>query len=218
MGEFSGKVVLVSGAGSGFGRRAALAFARAGASLALNDLTPIHLDETAAEAERIGSPVKSYLEDVAKRMPVQLLVDQVREDWGRVDALVMAASVRPADRVETMDEWDWHRTIDVNLTAPFLLLQGFAPLLRERSGGAVVAVGPVRSASDRGGLRPAYYASKVGLLGLVRAAAGELAEAGIRVNAVLDELLLGLAERQPQAAAVSAPQRFDDLVLWLCGP
>jgi NAD(P)-dependent dehydrogenase (short-subunit alcohol dehydrogenase family) len=214
MGEFSGKVVLVTGAGRGLGKRAALAFARAGASLALNDLTPIHLDETVAEVEKLGATARAYTEDVAKRMPVQMLADQALEDWGRVDALVLAASVRPADRIETMDEWDWHRTLDVNLTAPFLVLQALAPAMGELGDASVVMVGPVRKAGQETGHLAAYAASKAGALALASAAAAEFAPHGIRVNAIFSEPGLALH----QEAAPESPLGFEELVLWLASP
>jgi NAD(P)-dependent dehydrogenase (short-subunit alcohol dehydrogenase family) len=215
MGEFSGKVVLITGAGRGLGRRAALAFARAGAGLALNDLTPIHLDETVAKAEKLGAAARAYTEDVAKRMPVQMLADQALEDWGRVDVLVLAASVRPADRIETMDEWDWHRTLDVNLTAPFLVLQALAPAMGEQGDTAVVMLGPVRKPGQETAHMPAYAASKAGVLALARAAAAEFAPHGIRVNAVFSEPGLSLAQEE---TAPERPQDFEELVLWLAGP
>jgi NAD(P)-dependent dehydrogenase (short-subunit alcohol dehydrogenase family) len=214
VGEFSGKVVLITGAGRGLGRRAALAFARAGASLALDDLTPIHLDETAAQVERLGAPVKAYTEDAAMRMPVQLLAHQAFEDWGRVDALVLAASVRPANRIAAMDEWDWHRTLAVNLTAPFLMLQAFAPVLESQGGASIVTVGPVRHAGEETGRLPAYAASKTGLLALTRAAAAELAPRGIRLNAVFSEPSLAL----PSTGEATPPRPLEDLLLWLAGP
>lgn len=218
MGEFTGKVVLITGAGQGLGRRAALAFAREGAGLALNDLTPIHLDETVAAASGMGAPVRAYLEDVAKKMPVQLLVDQVLDDWGRVDAAVLAASVRPAGGLIAMDEWDWHRTLDVNLTAPFLLLQALAPAMQARGGGTIVTIGPHRKAAGDVQLLPAYAASKTGLVALTSAAARELAGSGIRINAACSEPAFGslAAAAPPEAAA--GPRRFEQLVLWLSSP
>jgi NAD(P)-dependent dehydrogenase (short-subunit alcohol dehydrogenase family) len=218
MGTFSGKVVLISGAGQGLGRRAALALAREGADLALNDLTPIHLDDTVTEVRALGCHVKSYLEDVAKRMPVQLLADQVLEDWGKVDVIVLAASVRPADPITTMDEWDWHRTVDVNLTAPFLVMQALAPAMHAAGGGAIVTIGPVRHQTQDTWRLPAYAASKAGLLALTRAAAAEFAPQRIRVNAIFSEREEAFASWITEDTQRGAPRSYEALVTWLAGP
>ncbi|HEY3344406.1 MAG TPA: SDR family oxidoreductase [Anaerolineaceae bacterium] len=218
MGAFSEKVVLITGAGQGLGRRAALALAREGANLALNDLTPIHLDETVSEVRGLGCHVKAYLEDVAKRMPVQLLADQVMEDWGKVDVIVLAASVRPTDPLSTMDEWDWHRTVDVNLTAPFLVMQALAPAMQTAGGGTIVTIGPIRHQTQDTWRMPAYAASKAGLLALTRGAAAEFAPYRIRVNAVFSERDVAFSTWISEATLRGAPRSYEGLVTWLAGP
>jgi len=219
MRDFANQVILITGAGQGLGREAALAFATRGASLALNDLLPIHLDDTLAQVRALGAPAKAYPEDIARRMPVQWLIEQVRADWGRVDVLINCASVRPSDPILTMDEWDWHRTLDVNLTGPFLLIQAVAPLMQAQGGGVMINVGPVvqgRLADIEPA--PAYSASKTGLLSLTREAGAELAAIGIRVHSVYSDtrpLPLSPSET-PQAGR--APREFGSLLVYLCGP
>ena len=200
MNEFKKQVILITGAGQGLGREAALAFSARGASLALNDLTPIHLDATLARIKAAGTPVTAYAEDIAKRMPVQWLIEQVRSDWGRVDVLINCASVRPRDPILTMDEWDWHRTLDVNLTGPFLLMQAVAPLMQAQGDGVIVNVGPVRR-PDEPDPAPAYSASKTGLLDLTREAAPELAASGIRVYGLSADPRPGSLSLQPASHA-----------------
>lgn len=216
MNEFENQVILITGAGQGLGREAALTFSAEGASLALNDLTPIHLDATLARIEAAGTPVKAYAEDIAKRMPVQWLLEQVRSDWGRVDVLINCASVRPRDPILAMDEWDWHRTLDVNLTGPFLLMQAVAPLMQAQGEGVIVNVGPV-SRPDEPGQFPAYSASKTGLLSLTRDAAPELAAEGIRIYSLsADPGSLCLQPARPGQA--TPPREFGRLLAYLCGP
>ena len=166
-----GQVVLVTGAGRGLGRGLARAFAAAGALVAANDLTPINLDETIRQIETAGGQVKPYLFDIAKGLPARALVDQVVKTHGRLDVLVNNAAVRPRGAITAMDEWDWQRTLDVNLTGPFLLMQAVAKPMEAQGGGVILNIGATEPA--RTGLEgfAAYFASKSGLISLSRTAA-----------------------------------------------
>ena len=113
MAHLEGKVVLVTGAGRGVGRVVAQGFARRGAIVAANDITPVNLDGTIADIQAEGGRARDYIYDVAKSMPVRALVNQVVVDWGRIDVLVNCARVEPHAPVLGMDEWDWQRTLDV---------------------------------------------------------------------------------------------------------
>jgi NAD(P)-dependent dehydrogenase (short-subunit alcohol dehydrogenase family) len=140
MNDFMDKVILITGAGSGAGRRLAEALAARGAILALVDINPLGLDETAAHIAATGDRSKAYLVDTAKRLPVVALVNQVLDDWGRIDVLVNAAEVRPADPLLTMDEWDFHRTLDVNLAGPFFLMQRVAQVMKNQPDGGLMVI------------------------------------------------------------------------------
>ncbi len=177
--EFAGKVVLITGAGKGTGAALAEAFAARGARVALNDISPINVDEVAARIMSSGGQARTtYLHDVAKKVGVQALVKQVEDDWGRVDILIQHAAVEPHTPLLNLDEWDWHRTLDVNLTGAFLVLQSLGRVMRAQGGGVIVNL--IGSSEVAG----AYAASMDGLRGLSEAAARELAPFGIRVHAV----------------------------------
>jgi NAD(P)-dependent dehydrogenase (short-subunit alcohol dehydrogenase family) len=184
MSEFTNAVVLVTGAGRGIGRAIALAFASQGAILAVNDLTPVNLDETAAQIRSVGAQVKDYIFDIAKKMPVEAMVDEVLQDWGRIEFLINNAGVHPTVPLLDMDEWDFRRTLDVNLCGPFFATQLVGRAMRSQGGGVIVnlatALGRAQDLKDSA----AYFASKMGLIGLTQAAAHELAPFNIRVNAV----------------------------------
>jgi len=184
MAEFKDRVVLVTGAGRGTGRAVAQAFAASGAAVAVNDVTPINLDETVRLIRDAGGKVKDYVEDIAKKMPVQTLLNQVLDDYGRIDILVNCAEVEPVHVLLDMDEWDWQRTLDVNLTGPFLLTQSLGRILREKGGGVIVHVGERARGPEK---RAAYFASKAGLAALTALAAVELADLNIRVHHVHPE-------------------------------
>jgi NAD(P)-dependent dehydrogenase (short-subunit alcohol dehydrogenase family) len=178
MADFAGKTVLITGAGKGTGRRVAQAFAARGASLAVNDVSPVNLDETMALIQASSGQGKAYVEDIAKKMPVQALLNAVLDDFGRIDILVNCAEVEPHKSVLEMDDWDWQRTLDVNLNGAFLLTQSVARIMKEKGGGVIVHVGE-RAKEPEG--RAAYFTSKAGLAAFSALAACELSEYGIRV-------------------------------------
>jgi NAD(P)-dependent dehydrogenase (short-subunit alcohol dehydrogenase family) len=179
-------VVLVTGAGRGLGRQLALSLAQHGAWVAANDITPINLDETLALVKAHGDPgqARPYLADVSSKIAVQTMLLQVLDDWGRLDAVVNNAAVHPAMPLLDMDEWDWRRVVDVNLTGAFLVTQIAGRVMREQGGGAIVNIGDGRVGLDDVALAAGYAASKAALAALTRAAARELAPFQIRVNAV----------------------------------
>jgi NAD(P)-dependent dehydrogenase (short-subunit alcohol dehydrogenase family) len=109
---FDKKIVLVTGAGKGTGRRVAETFAAHGATVAINDVSPVNLDETMAHIMASGGQVKTYVEDIAKKMPIQGLLNSVLDDFGRIDILVNCAEVEPQKTVLEMDDWDWQRTME----------------------------------------------------------------------------------------------------------
>jgi NAD(P)-dependent dehydrogenase (short-subunit alcohol dehydrogenase family) len=190
-------VVLVTGAGRGLGRGLALGFSASGYRVAIDDLTPVNLDETQAEILRSGGETRPYLFDVAKKMPAQALVESVLEDWGRIDVLVNNAGVHPRASLYLMDEWDWQRVMEVNLHGPFFLMQAVGRVMRDQGWGGVMinvaspeALDVIRQAGPDLAAKPpvyqpdsaAYLASKAGLIALGQAAALEFAPDRIRVN------------------------------------
>jgi 3-oxoacyl-[acyl-carrier protein] reductase len=199
---------LITGAGRGIGRARAAAFAARGARVAANDLTPVNLDQTVAAIAAAGGRARPFLADIAHKHPVQSMVEQVREAFGRIDVLVNNAGVEPHASLLTLDEWDWDRTLAVNLKGPFLLTQAVGRLMAEQGGGAIVNIGSIAGRAHGLPERAAYVASKTGLLGLSREAARELAAYNIRVNAVCP----GVIETEMTAAARQEPAR---LARWL---
>jgi 3-oxoacyl-[acyl-carrier protein] reductase len=216
MGDFEGKVVLVTGAGRGAGRAIAQAFAEQGAILAVNDITPINLDKTVAGIREAGAPVKDYIFDIAKRLPARALVEEVMEDWGRLDILVNHANVRPHASILEMDEWDWQRTLDVNLSGAFYLMQSAGRAMREQGGGAVIHIGSSIEGSPGYKDRAAYWTSMTGLLGLSRAAAREFEAYNIRVNMLCTDLAEG--SFHPGLEQSQSYAQVAGLALFLCNP
>jgi NAD(P)-dependent dehydrogenase (short-subunit alcohol dehydrogenase family) len=193
--DFNDKIILITGAGGGPGRQLAEELAARGAVIAAVDLNPLGLDETAARITAAGGRVKTYVFDTAKRLPIVGLVDEVLDDWGRIDILVSAASVHPPDPILTMDEWDFHRTLDVNLAGPFFLMQRAAQVMikqagsPETSGGIMVIV----ESTTHGGAVDKI--SQIALVYLRHLAAEEFAAYNIQVMDIGDfRLLIGEKE------------------------
>jgi NAD(P)-dependent dehydrogenase (short-subunit alcohol dehydrogenase family) len=138
MTTFQDQVVLVTGAGRGIGRALAEGFAARGARLAVNDITPGGLDETVARIAASGLTAKAFVADVASRMAVHAMIEEIREEYGRIDVLVNNAGVEPHASLLELDEWDWDRTLAVNLKGAFLLTQSVGRLMVEQGGGVIL--------------------------------------------------------------------------------
>ncbi|MCU0484726.1 MAG: SDR family oxidoreductase [Anaerolineales bacterium] len=223
--SFADQVVLITGAGRGLGRALAAAFAAQGANIAAVDLNPIGIEQTLAEVKAAGGLGSEYIFDVAKRLPVQALLDQVLEDWGRVDILINNAAVEPVAAILDMDEWDWHRTLDVNLSGAFFTIQHAGRAMRAQGRGVIINMGASEAYVSGRPHRIAYAASKAGLTGLTRYAARELAPYHIRVLAVCpdaaDTESLRLAKDYPTVPIPDMLLSLDVItstVLELCHP
>ena len=109
--ELIDKVVLITGAGRGCGRMLAEAFAKHGACVAANDISPVNVDEVVNGIIANGGRAKAYIEDIAKKLGAQFVINQVEEDFGQIDILINHASVQPHVSLLEMDEWDCHRIL-----------------------------------------------------------------------------------------------------------
>ncbi len=228
--NFSGKVVLVTGAGRGIGREIALTFGAQGANVAANDITPVNLDETVAQIKAAGGAAKDFVTDISKKMPVQSMVAEILDQWERIDILVNNAGVEPHAPLLELDAWDWQRTLDVNLSGAFYTTQVVGRVMREQGGGVIVNIASIAGRAHGLKDRSAYVASKMGLIGLTREAARELAPYNIRVNAVCPgviatEMTADLRQNEAMVARwladipqnrLGEPQDVAGIVMFLC--
>jgi 3-oxoacyl-[acyl-carrier protein] reductase len=184
MSDFTKRVVLITGAGSGTGREVARAFSSLGAYVAANDINPGKLDSTVNQIKTMGGIAEAFVFDIAKRMPIEAMVSQVLDHYGHIDILVNHASVQPNALIMDMDEWEFHRTIDVNLAGPFFTMQQVGRVMKEQGRGSIVnLISAYKPDTLQAGLA-AYIASQAAVVGLTQAVASELSTYDIQVNAV----------------------------------
>lgn len=180
--DMSGKAALVTGAASGLGKVTAIVLARAGADVAIVDVNPAGLEETAAEIRELGRKVVVHPADLGVAENCALAVQAAIDAFGRLDALCNVAGLIIFANSHEMPAVDWDKTIAVNLSAPFHLSKAAIPHLLEADG-AIVNV--ASSAAFIGeAYAAAYCASKAGLLGMTKAMAMEYMRKPIRINAV----------------------------------
>lgn len=132
------RVALVCGASRDPGRAIALRLAAAGWQIAAHDLQPLHLEELKQEIEQIGSVCRTYVGDTGKGLAARALIDDVLHDWERLDVLMYCLQAAPSADLLMLDEWDWQRALEINLSAPFLLAQAAVAVMREQKGGGGV--------------------------------------------------------------------------------
>ena len=132
------KVILITGAGKGGGRLLAKALAERGGIVAANDISPINVEELVDHITTEGGRGKAYIEDVAKKVGAQHLIKQVEDELGCIDVLINHAAVEPYIPLLDMDEWDWHRVMDVNLTGAFLMIQSVGRVMRAQGSGVII--------------------------------------------------------------------------------
>jgi meso-butanediol dehydrogenase/(S,S)-butanediol dehydrogenase/diacetyl reductase len=215
--DFQGKIALVTGASSGMGAETARLLSDGGARVFAAQRGPSDFEDIAVDFADPSAPEKA--------------INQIAKATGQLDILVNNAGVMREGTVEETSLDDWYLQIQINLTAPFLLIRYAMPLLRAARG-AIVNVGSIEGLGNNP-RHPAYGASKAGLHGLTRAVAVDHGPDGVRCNAVApgwidtplnEDFIASLAEPAAFRAKIGgihplartgAPQEVAELICWL---
>ncbi|MFC4776567.1 SDR family oxidoreductase [Paenibacillus sp. GCM10023252] len=179
------KVALVTGAGSGIGRAAALRMAEEGAKVVLVDLHQEELDDVKRRIERAGGEAITAQADISKEEEIGSACRAANEQWGKLDIVFANAGINGTlSPIETMELEDWNQTLNINLTGTFLTVKHAVPALKKQGGSIIItsSINGNRVFSNFG--MSAYSTSKAGQTAFMQMAALELAQFKIRVNAV----------------------------------
>ncbi len=231
-GRFSGKVAIVTGAGSGIGRESALGFAREGAAVALWDLSPERVRSVAEEILSAGGTAITAVVDVADAATVRRTVETAVEEFGRIDILVSNAGWDRVMPFVDTDEELWDRVISVNYRGHLACAHAVVPHMIERGAGRVVLV-----ASDAGRVGSSgevvYSGAKGAVIAFAKALARETARYGINVNCVApgltdtpmlaevsegNERLMAAIIRSIPLGRVGTPEEISRSVLFFASP
>jgi NAD(P)-dependent dehydrogenase (short-subunit alcohol dehydrogenase family) len=224
--DLPGLAALITGAASGIGRASALAFAAAGASVALVDIDADGLAETAEAAQALGGRAEVLVADVTSLGQVTSAVGRAVGVFGRLDAAHNNAGVPgPYVPLDEYDEEDFMRVLQVDLAGVWRCMRAEIRQMRTQGSGAIVNTSSMLGSAAMPD-NSAYIAAKHAVHGLTRAAALELGGTGVRVNAIApgvtrtrmtsavsDELLT----RVP-LGRIAEPEEIAAAAVWLCSP
>jgi 3-hydroxybutyrate dehydrogenase len=177
------RIAIVTGAGRGIGKAIALAFAREGAHVALAARTRSDIEVVAEEIRSHGRKVLALPTDIADPAAIRTLVNETLRTFSRLDILVNNAGVISRSLVVHHDDAEWHRSLAINLTGPYLCTKAVLPAMLHNQYGRIINIAST-AGKAAGRYISAYCASKHGLLGLTKCVALEVVTDNITCNAI----------------------------------
>jgi NAD(P)-dependent dehydrogenase (short-subunit alcohol dehydrogenase family) len=193
--DLAGKTAVVAGGTSGIGRTLALGLARAGADVVVVGRRVAAVHEVAAAVEAQRRRTLRLTADVTDRASLERVCDACVQTFGHIDILITAAGISARVGTLAMDDADWRRVIDTNLTGTFTACQVFGAGMVKRNAGRIITVASLSSFLGFNRVA-AYTASKSGVAGLTRALAVEWAPHGVTVNAIAPGVFITDLNRQ----------------------
>ncbi len=183
--DFTGKVVVITGASSGLGAQMATGFAKQGATLVLMARRKEKLDELAAKLGESGTKCLTLKCDVTDTESVNAAAKAVEDEFGKVDVLVNNAGAAKNAGVLEMTDEEWDFTMDVDLKSVFLVTRAFANVMKKQNSGRIINIASMYGLVGNTAIDTvAYHASKGGVVNFTRAVAAELAKYNITCNAI----------------------------------
>jgi NAD(P)-dependent dehydrogenase (short-subunit alcohol dehydrogenase family) len=183
--QLAERVALITGAGSGIGKAAALLLAKEGARIGALGRTAEELEGTATQIRETGGEAIPLVADISKPKEMERAVARLVEEWGRLDIVFANAGVNGVwASLEDLEPEEWSQTIDINLTGTFLTVKYAVPHLKKRGGSIIVnsSINGTRVFSNTGAT--AYASSKAGQVAFTKMIALELAEHRVRANVI----------------------------------
>jgi 3-oxoacyl-[acyl-carrier protein] reductase len=181
--RFRNKIALVTGGADGIGRGVACRLGKEGASLALFDINESLLNKTIEDFKTMGIPVRGYIVDVSSEAQVIKAMQQVKNDWGRIDVLVNAAGIvgPTSTNITEFSTVDFDRIYEINLRGSFLMAKYALQVMKETGYGRVLLIASIAGKEGNPGM-VGYSSTKAGVIGLVKGVAKEFATTNITVN------------------------------------
>ena len=185
-----GKVAIVTGAARGIGRMIALRFAEEGADVAFTDLArDENMESLERELSGLGVRGRGYVSDASDYAQALQVVDQVVEDFGKLDVLVNNAGITRDTLLMRMDEQMWDLVIKVNLKSVFNFTKAAQKYMLKARAGSIINMSSVVGVNGNAG-QSNYSASKAGILGFTKSVAKELGSRNVRCNAIAPGFIL----------------------------
>src|SRR5438309_11240431 len=208
MGMLDGKAALVTGGGRGIGRGIALALARAGARVVVNDLGASLAGEgddarpaaqVVDEIVKAGGAAVPSFGSVADAAAAAAMVEQVIRTYGRIDILVHVAGILRDRMIFNMTEAEWDAVIAVHLKGMFNVVRAASIAMREARGGRIISMSSVSALGAPG--QPNYGAAKAGIIGLMYSTANGLAKYGVTANSIMPSGATRMIDSTPRGRA-----------------
>lgn len=182
--DLEGKTALVTGGSRGIGRDISLKLAEAGCDIAVNYYkNRKKAEEVSKKIESSGKKSQAIKADIREYDQVEKMISRVVSEFGTIDFLVNNTGITSVKGIEELDDAEWHRVLETNLTGTYYCCREVVPIMKEKGKGRIVNISSTAAYTGKGG-GAHYAATKGGMNGLTLALARELAPFGILVNGI----------------------------------